>query len=415
MFPQIAFGFFIKYSALAATSIGSSRGIGWPSQLVPSPSLGSSTGFGEVVSSGGNSLLLKTVAFWKFDETTGVRVDSHGSNDLTPEVAMEYNFGLNGNAIYNFEGLSTSNTDIFDADLNGFVGFAVLAKNSISITDDIVNCGQWTLIWEAEEIKLVVGEAPTTTINYNTGTPVVSNQWHLINIEIDKTGGTMSVRVDNGSLSSTAITGSVLTGQMLDPTTNPIMPICDLNLDNAWVYDAPLDSTERSDLWNSGIPLTYPFTTPQTNITIGDRLVDYVIGGTVVDGTTFTTNAQSIPSSATITALNSVTMYGLNRATNYEDYEIVLSNGSVSITLASSGGKTNPTYGLNGNYTFVVSGSNWNTVGTDPIPTGNYTSSSALSAAIGEALNTPWELNISDMNGGNGDATFTGWSMNVDI
>lgn len=357
-----------------------------------------------------NTLLAKTVAFWNFDETTGDRLDSHGSNDLSPVAAMDYNFGLNGNSIFNDQGLTIVSNSIFDADANGFVGFAILVKNSASTTANILSCGQWTLSWAAGEITLDVGYSPTTTIAYNTGSPVTDNEWHLINIEIDKTGGTMSVRVDNGSLNSTAILGDVLTADM--DNTNPVMPAIDLNLDNAWVYDTALDSTERTNFWNNGIPLTYPFTTPQTNITIGDRLV----GGTVLDGSSFSTNAQSIPSSATITALNSITIYGLNRATNYEDYAFYLINSPASllISLNPSGGYTNPTYGLNGDYTFAATGSNWDTASTDPVPTGIYFCVTALSAAIGEAL-SPWVLEIQDQNGGSGNATFTGWSFNVDI
>lgn len=219
----------------------------------------------------------------------------------------------------------------------------------------------------------------------------------------------MSVRVDNGTLVSTAILGSVLTANM--DNTNPVMPAFNVNIDNAWVYSAALDSTERTDFWNNGIPLTYPFTTPQTNITIGDRLV----GGTVLDGSSFATDDQSILSSATITALNSVTIYGLNRATNYEDYLFTLSNGSISIGLNASGGYTNPTYGLNGDYTFVAAGSDWFDASTDPVPSCSYSSNGSLSTAIGEPLNSPWVLEIQDQNGGSGNATFTGWSFNVDI
>ena len=410
MFPQIAFGFVSKYFGIEAEAIGLSRGVGWPSQLVPATSLGASEGFGEVPPLAGNTLLTKTVAFWNFDETTGDRLDSHGSNDLSPAAAMSYNIGLNGNSIYNDQGLTIASNSIFDADANGFVGFAVLVKRDLSgFSLDFVNCGQWRLIHYLGGISLQVGTSPATTI---TSTFFFSeNEWHLINIEIDKTGGTMSLRVDNGTLVSTAILGDVLTADMNN--TNPVMPaIPDLNIDNAWIYNAPLNSTERTDFWNNGIPLTYPFTTPQTDITIGDLLV----GGTVVDGTTFDTATQSILSSATITALNSVTIYGLNRATNYADYELSLTNGSVTIYLTNpSNTFTNPTYGLNGDYTFVVSASDWLTVGTDPIPTGSYASDQALSAAIGEALNTPWALYITDTNGGNGNATFTGWSFNVDI
>jgi hypothetical protein len=357
-----------------------------------------------------NTLLAKTVAFWNFDETTGDRLDSHGSNDLSPVASMDYNFGLNGNSIFNDQGLTIVDNSIFDADANGFVGFAILVKNSASTTANILSCGQWTLSWADGEITLDVGSSPATTIAYNTGSPVTDNEWHLINIEIDKTGGTMSVRVDNGSLNSTAILGDVLTADM--DNTSPVMPAIDLNLDNAWVYDTALDSTERTDLWNNGIPLTYPFTTPQTNITIGDRLV----GGTVLDGSSFATDAQSIPSSATIAALNSITIYGLNRATNYADYEFYLINFGFSFTLNTLGGYANPTYGLNGDYTFAVSGSDWETVSTDPVPSGDYFfSGNDPIIAIGEALNNTWRLEIFDVNGGSGDATFTGWSFNVDI
>jgi hypothetical protein len=305
--------------------------------------------------------------------------------------------------------LTIVDNSIFDADANGFVGFAVLVKrDSSGFSLDLVNCGQWRLIHYLGEITLEVGTSPVTTIGSSFS--FSANEWHLINIEIDKTGGTMSLRVDNGTLDSTAILGDVLTADM--DNTSPVMPAFDEHMDNAWIYDTALDSTERTDLWNNGIPLTYPFTTPQTNITIGDRLV----GGTVLDGSSFTTDNQSIPSSATITAFNSVTIYGLTRATNYEDYIAQITNGSVTVDLIANGNTfTNPTYGLGGDYTFVPSGSAWYGVGTDPVPTGSYQSDGALSDFVGEALNTAWVLTVTDNNGGSGDATFTGWSFNVDI
>ena len=359
-----------------------------------------------------NPLLDKTIAFWTFDETSGDRLDSHGSNDLSPVSPMDYNIGLNGNSIFNDQGLAIADNSIFDAATTGFVGFAILVKSSDFAStgiNDIVNCGQWNLSNFNGIISLYVGTSSITTIDINLGSPLSDNEWHLINIEIDVTGGNISGRIDNGSLVTTAIIGTVDSAQMNN--TNPVLRQVGINLDNAWLYDLPLDSTERTDFWNSGIPLTYPFSSPQTNLTVGDRL----IGGTILDGTTFAAASQSISSSATITALNSVTIYGLNRATNYEDYIFSLSNGSVFILLNASGGYANPTYGLNGDYTFVDSGSDWSNASTDPVPSGSYSSSDSLSAVIGEALNSSWILEIQDQNGGSGDATFTGWSFNVDI
>jgi hypothetical protein len=364
-------------------------------------------------STGASDLLGKTISFWKFDETggSGDRVDSHGVNDLTAVGSMDASIGLNGNSVHNTLGMfvSSVNSDI-DATTTGFIGFAILTKNMSLAASPFVNFGQWTLNNGGGEITLSVGESPASVIAFNAGSPL-SNTWHLINVEIDVTGGTISISVDNGTPTTTAIVGDVNTAQLSDS----LFPNSDIYLDNAYLYNAPLNSTERDDLWNNGIPLTYPFTTPQTNITLGDLL----IGGTVNAGGSFATDPESLESTSIITSLNSVTVYGLNRATNYADYRISLTNGVVGVDLVfTSGTFTNPTYGLNGDYTFVASGSDWYSVATDPVPTGNYTVDGLgglLSDFVGQPLNTPWQLIILDENGGNGDATFTGWSFNVDI
>jgi hypothetical protein len=278
MFPQIAFGFVSKYAALAATSLGTSRGIGWPSQLVPSPSLGISEGFGEVVSAPPttNTLLDKTLAYWTFDDDS--------DNLIALEEVGDYRFyfrygessyttGLVGNAVTTPSGTGdrtiqtlaggdlVSDRIISPCTDGSFIGLAFWVNNFTSTSFPSTDHPYSLSRNSSGHLHLEIKTASSLNYSIDSDDFISSDlDWHLIGLEIDVLADTYKIRFDEtpvvtlttGDTEFLASSDEILFRQLTDRD--------DAIIDRLHFYTSPLTTGEWTYLYDAGAgTTTYPF------------------------------------------------------------------------------------------------------------------------------------------------------------
>lgn len=238
---------------------------------------------GIVVPSSPSPLLTDLVAYWKLDETSGNRLDSHGSNTLTDNGSVGSTTGKQGNAV----------------DIDGATATLSVASNSA-----LQLPGDWTIsVWVYPHVvdAAIAGEVPyfpyvlgkddntdrnyairffdtldaSPTIEAAVGTSsgfqrlawsasVSANTWyHIVTWYVSATT-TLYLSVNNGTPVSTVLTGtltvgnaSLIFGKRGDSTSGSLY---DGLVDEPGIWKRVLSSNERTALYNSGVGVTYPFT-----------------------------------------------------------------------------------------------------------------------------------------------------------
>lgn len=212
------------------------------------------------------------IAYWKLNETSGIRVDAVGNNDLTPNNAISYASGIKGNAtlvtdlnsrtaqqyLSVADNPDTSLSDIsFTYALWGRMNMkndnrAVIAKGSSGASREILleyNQSLDRFRWN------VSNGAGFTGVNAdNLGSPSV-NVWYFIVVWHDSMTNQVGIQINNGVANILSYgngvqdTGSILTfGTFLD------VPdwYWDGRIDEVGFWKRTLTAQEKTDLWNGG-------------------------------------------------------------------------------------------------------------------------------------------------------------------
>lgn len=218
-----------------------------------------------------STLLNNLVSYWKLDETTGNRLDSKGTNHLTPTNAPVGAAGKIGNGC-DFD--SSSSQYLSHPDLNplGNEDFtytfwfkleSLIGLNTLIGKDH--SSGRHYIL-QAEE----TGSVLRFTCNLWGGQVVASpgplslNTWYFAVLWVDKTAMSVNLQVNNGTIVSNLI--SVYT----PPAGNVALDIgrreypgfenyFDGLIDEVGLWRRVLTAQERTDLYNSGNGRTYPF------------------------------------------------------------------------------------------------------------------------------------------------------------
>ncbi len=171
------------------------------------------SGEGGVGGGGGEpatNLLTGLLAYWRFDETTGTRVDALGNHNLTVSGTSQYDTGVSTNAVefYNNPAnyLARPDHDDFSSDTFTFAGWVYLdVTNAASclIAKDAVTSGsrEYTLIWSAtgNELRWLIATNATTSITIGSGTQLTPQTWYFFAAERNGTNLTAAVRTGDGT------------------------------------------------------------------------------------------------------------------------------------------------------------------------------------------------------------------------
>lgn len=255
-----------------------------------------STGYAPVSSSIASGLL----SFWKFEEASGIRNDSVGTNNLTVFGTTQVT-GKIGNAVNLVTGdyLSTNGNS---PDLR------ILSSSSFTVAGWIkpstLNANRRRTIISKLGYSISIGslnDLAFSVQNSNGGEAYISvslptaNIWYFFIADYNTSTKKISLQLNNG----TPTTGDCIPGNFssssifyigcLDPTTNQL----DGSVDAIGIWSKVLTVEEKTYLYNSGNGIEFPFTARSGAITISD------------EGTQLTTTASSLNfTGAGVTATN---------------------------------------------------------------------------------------------------------------
>lgn len=255
------------------------------------------------------SLLTSLISYWKLDEGSGNRADANGSNTLTDNNTVTSATGkINSAADFerdNNEFLShTDNADLSTGDIDfSFACWVNLeskpaAQNLyIAAKGDSDPTTEWALFYRGfggtDRFRFTINQFTANVDDDPLGSPAIGT-WHFIVCWHDSVADTISIQTNNGAVASTAtgglgpqdLGGSFRLGGFDGTATFAF----DGLIDEVGFWKRVLTAQERTDLYNAGAGLAYPFAgtfTGTAACTIG--------AATMSASTTFTPAAAIVP------------------------------------------------------------------------------------------------------------------------
>ena len=226
------------------------------------------------------ALIDNIIAFWKLGEADGAsRLDSVGSNNLADNATVTQIGGKIGNAAHFAQASSqflsiADNTDLSTGDIDFTFACWVWIDSKVGADMQIVSkwktagaLREWVLQWVGggtDRYRFIVSgltEAISTVDANNFGVPP-TGAWHFIVCWHDATANTINIQVNNGSINSTAHTDGVrdAAASFVIGTLDEAASFWNGRVDAAGFWKKVLPSGEKTELWNGGAGLEYPFT-----------------------------------------------------------------------------------------------------------------------------------------------------------
>lgn len=228
----------------------------------------------ELLGDCGNPLLDGLVSFYELNEQNGSRQDVHGTNDLIDMNTVGYATGIIDNAA-NFVAseeeylICNSNPSLQLGDISFSFAFwinfsSIIDKSRIFTKDHEYHTDRELIchLRDTGKIRFTVfsdGQSPVHLESYDT---VVSGNWYFVVIWFDGDAGETNIQINNGTISSISHSGGVYVGDnpFIIGSQSNLGKYLNAKVDNFGFWKRVLDSTERSQLYNSGNGLAYPFT-----------------------------------------------------------------------------------------------------------------------------------------------------------
>lgn len=221
----------------------------------------------------GSSLETNLVSYWKFEETSGARVDSHGSNDLTDNNTVTSATGIIGNGA-DFELSNSEYLSITDASQSGldFAGdFSIslwlkiesLAASYVLMKGNTSASQKWYgLFLEVDgELTFAVDNGTTAYLadtDAGGGNLIIDTWYHVVGI---RSGSNISLYVNNVLQQTTSATSDDLSNANSlyfgARNTGSLDRYFDGIQDEIGVWTRALSAEEVSALYNSGSGLPY--------------------------------------------------------------------------------------------------------------------------------------------------------------
>lgn len=223
-----------------------------------------------------SSLLTSLVSYWKLDEASGTRVDSvvASGNDLTDNNTVTQAAGKISNAgqftSANSETLSRAdNASLSTGDIDFTVAGWVYG-DTLPSGGGIIQKGNGAAAHEFDLFFRGTGTAfafrianGTLLAQDNTIVPPSTGTWYFVVGWHDSVADTVNVQVNNNTAVSTATTGvaptdtaaAFIIGRSVVSTV-----FWNGRIDEVGFWKRVLTATERTNLYNAGAGVTYPFT-----------------------------------------------------------------------------------------------------------------------------------------------------------
>lgn len=227
------------------------------------------------------------ISYWKLDEASGDAIDAHGSNDLTDTNTVGSTTGVVGNCRDFERGNSeyfslADNADLSTGDIDytltawfnpeslpgNYITYAIATKGTST-----GNQREYTVFLTTSSgvttLQVMVSSAGTaaTQVTVTSSATPTAGSWFFVVIWHDSTANTINIQVNNGTVDSTShSTGSFDgTGPFSIGSFGGFANRFDGLIDEVGFWKRVLTSQERTDLYNSGAGLAYPFSVATTN------------------------------------------------------------------------------------------------------------------------------------------------------
>ena len=242
-------------------------------------------GYGMGASGGGNEgaaavaasgLLTSLISYWTLDEASGTRVDSvtSSANDLTDNNTVTQNPGKISNAAQftaaNLEFLSRADnaslsTGDIDFTLAGWVYLDSLGAFRVAVgkRENATNREYWFEVNNSDQMRFIVssngalqdGVVTASSVTLSTGTWYFVVAWH------DSVANTVNIQVNNGTAHSAAFSLGVFDGgSRFAIGVGESSNYWNGRIDEVGFWKRVLTAAERTNLYNAGTGVTYPFT-----------------------------------------------------------------------------------------------------------------------------------------------------------
>jgi hypothetical protein len=204
-------------------------------------------------------LLDGLVAYWTLDEGSGTRVDSHGSNNLSDNNTVGSATGKIGNAA-SFVEANSEYLDLSSLNIGSTTAsFAVWFYPNTLATQSVFTYGNngnniWLLTTSGGTLRCY---APAFQL-VDFVTPYTPGQWYFVYGQITPTLVTFRLNEAEEitvTPSSTLATSATLTVGARSSGSGYF----DGRVDEVGIWSRVLTASERTQLYNSGSGLTYPF------------------------------------------------------------------------------------------------------------------------------------------------------------
>lgn len=220
------------------------------------------------------ALIDSLVSYWALDEASGTRVDSHGSNDLTDNNTVGSTTGIISTAAdfeaSNSEYLShADNADLSTGDIDFSFSFWVNAESFGSPWRIVAKGGANDLEYSLEgyggaaywRVTSGTGFANDTAVQATNAGTLSTATWYYIVVWHDSVNNQIGICVNDGTPNTASYSaGTYDSGAEFRIGTFPTYGgDWDGLIDEVGFWKKVLSSQERTDLYNSGAGLAYPF------------------------------------------------------------------------------------------------------------------------------------------------------------
>ena len=214
-------------------------------------------------------LLTSLIAHWRLDEASGVRADAHGTNHLTDNNTVGQAAGKLGNAASfvaaNSESLSVAdNPELsmgdFDFTLAGWVYFDALTATGL--------VGKWNaameeylVYYDGTNLRFYVSANGATNASIANSQAISTATWYFFVAWQDAAANTINLSVNNNTPASLSHSTGVFNGASALRLGHNAEGSTWLNgrLDSVSLWKRLLTADERTQLYNAGTGLEYPF------------------------------------------------------------------------------------------------------------------------------------------------------------
>jgi hypothetical protein len=219
----------------------------------------------EINPTASNPGVTNLVAWWRLDETSGIRYDTHGDSDLTSNNTVGYGTGLKGNAASFTIAATPANQKSLSAPdsaslSTGNIDFTLVANVYLSSTS-----GNAVIIDKSDNASAYdyrIAYNPGTGFRFRVGSgdayvdsgDVPPNAWHTVIAWHNAANNTINIQVNNGTPKT--VPYSAGTTDTTRPLSIGALPDggAGLNgrLDEVAFYKRVLSAAERTWLYNDG-------------------------------------------------------------------------------------------------------------------------------------------------------------------